>query len=77
MREYFEDFIDRIDTPQLEQLSVTFFIDPIFDIPRLRDFIGRTEKLKLFNQASMEFTKREIKIALGSPINYVRVGNQM
>ena len=65
--EYFEDFVARIDTPHLTWLSITFFMDLIFDIPRLRNFIDHTEGLKLFNQAAIGFSGRMIDIVFGSP----------
>jgi len=65
--EYFEDFVARIDTPGLTHLIIAFFMDLIFDIPRLRNFIDRTEGLKPFNQAAIEFSGRMINIVLGSP----------
>jgi len=65
--EYFEDFVARIDTPQLEQLTMTFFMDPTIDIPRLRDFIGLIERLKPFNHARLEVSRWAIKIKFGSP----------
>jgi hypothetical protein len=37
--EYFEDFVAQIDTPLLNKLHVTFFVDLIFEIPRLRQFM--------------------------------------
>ena len=60
--EYFEDFVARIDTPRLSWLRTTFFMDLIFDIPRLRNFIDRTEGLKLPNQARIEFSGQTIEI---------------
>jgi hypothetical protein len=53
--EYFEDFVTQIDTPLLHELNVTFFMDLIFEIPRLRHFIGRSERLEPFARAVMEF----------------------
>jgi hypothetical protein len=44
-----------------------FFMDLIFDIPQLRDFIGHTEGLKPFNQAAIEFSSWMINIAFDSP----------
>ena len=61
--EYFEDFVARIDTPILKELEITFFMDLIFDIPRLRHFIDRTERLEPLDQAVMEFHDREIWIS--------------
>ena len=65
--EYFEDFIARIDTPRLYKLSIEFFMDIIFDIPRLRDFVCCTEWLKSPRQAIVSFSRPAIKIQLESP----------
>ena len=59
--EYFEDFIARIEGPHLSFLAITFFMDLIFDIPRLHTLITRTLTGRV-NQASMEFTSQEIQI---------------
>ena len=66
--EYFEDFVARIDTPRLTHLNISFFMDLIFDIPRLRNFVDHTEGLKPFNQAVIQFSGRSIKIVFGSPL---------
>jgi len=68
--EYFEDFVAQIDTPILNRLLVAFFLDLIFDIPQFHDFIDRTNRLKSFNQADIEFYHRKIKIVLGSPTRF-------
>ena len=76
--EYFEDFVARIDTPRLTWLRTTFFMDLIFDIPRLRNFIDQTEGLKPFNQAAIEFDGWMIKIVFGAGSSpQFEVGNQM
>jgi hypothetical protein len=64
--EYFEDFVAQIDTPILDNLEVTFFMDLIFEIPRLRHFIGRAERLQPSDQARMMFYDREVQISVGS-----------
>jgi hypothetical protein len=64
--EYFEDFISRIDTPLLDELNITFFMDLIFEIPRLRHFISRSERLEPLDQAVMEFDDQAIWIRIGS-----------
>jgi len=68
--EYFEDFVARIDTPLLSELSATFFLDLIFDIPRLHDFINRTETLGPSTQAEMVFSGLLIRMTLGSPTRF-------
>jgi len=65
--EYFEDFVARIDTPRLTTLNVTFFMDLIFDIPQLRNFINRTGGIKPFNGAAIQFSDRAIRIVFGPP----------
>jgi hypothetical protein len=64
--EYFEDFVARIDTPLLDELNITFFMDLIFEIPGLRHFVGRAESLQPLNQAVMVFDDRDIVISVGS-----------
>jgi hypothetical protein len=61
--EYFEDFIPRINTPQLISLTVTFFMDLIFEMPRLHDFMNRAKRP---NQAIMVFTTRTTKVMFES-----------
>ena len=68
--EYFEDFVARIDTPRLSWLNTTFFMDLIFDIPRLRNLIDRTEDLKPFNQASIDIFDLMINIAFGPQFRF-------
>ena len=63
--EYFEDFVSRIDTPVLNQLIISFFMDLIFDIPQICDFIDRTATLGPFSQAVTEFSGRAVKVVFG------------
>jgi F-box-like len=65
--EYFEDFVAHIGTPLLNQFDVTFFMDLIFDIPRLRHFISRTDRLEPFDQATMLYNDQGICITVGIP----------
>jgi hypothetical protein len=62
--EYFEDFVARIDTPRLIWLNVSFFMDFIFDIPRLRNSIGYMEGLEPFNEAMIVFSKHTVEVVL-------------
>ena len=43
--EYLEDLVTGIDTPQLDEMQITFFNQIDFDTPRLAQFINRTPKL--------------------------------
>ena len=43
--EYLEDLVTCIDTPQLDELYITFFNQIDFNTPRLTQFINRTPKL--------------------------------
>ena len=47
---YFEDIVDRIDAPLLQRLSVKFYNQPIFNTPRLAQFISRAPKFKTCNE---------------------------
>ena len=55
--EYLEDIVDKIDLPLLDSLTITFFHEPIFDTPRLAQFISRIPKLKTFNKAKLRLGK--------------------
>ena len=65
--EYFEDFVARIDAPRLAGLVITFFMDLVFDIPQLRNFIGRTGGLRPFHRAAIRFSRRMIEVPLELP----------
>ncbi|KAH9992509.1 hypothetical protein BJV74DRAFT_398780 [Russula compacta] len=68
---YSEDFVSRIDTPQLYYLDTSLFMEHIFDLfdtPRLLSFITRAERLQSLNRAELTFSPWNAKIALGLPI---------
>ena len=52
--EYLEDLVTCIDTPQLDDMQITFFNQIDFDTPRLAQFINRTPKLEK-RDATVEF----------------------
>jgi hypothetical protein len=66
--EYLEDFIARTDTPLLISLRITLFLDLVFDIPRLHEFIDRAEGLKPLNQAEVRLYPSVIRVVLRSPV---------
>jgi F-box associated protein len=43
---YLENFIARIDAPNIEQFGITLFDQPTFELPQLAEFIGRTERME-------------------------------
>ena len=52
---YLEEIVSRIDTPQLESFTITFFDHLVLDTPHLRHFIGRTQTFTALNQADIIF----------------------
>jgi hypothetical protein len=54
--EYLEDLVSQIDALLLETTRIFFFNQPIFDIPRLRHFIGRIETFKSAHRANVIFS---------------------
>ncbi|KAI0285558.1 hypothetical protein BC826DRAFT_1122765 [Russula brevipes] len=61
---YLEDFVARIDTPVLSQLYISMELvrllrHHVFDIPRLRQFIGRTRGLEPSKAARVCFESNE------------------
>ena len=49
--EYLEDLVARIDTPLLDYIWITFFHQPVFNIPQLAHFMRRTTRLEAPNEA--------------------------
>jgi hypothetical protein len=66
--EYFEDFLARTHIPLLKWLSMSFFMDLIFDIPNLRSLIVQAEGLRPLSPAWVIFDSTTIAIFVGLPI---------
>ena len=62
--EYLEDFLARVDAPQVYQLSITFFNDIDFNTSELIQFIGRTPTLGVYDVVSLIFNDREAIVRL-------------
>jgi hypothetical protein len=62
--EYFEEFVARIDAPQLNWLSTTFFDGIDFDTPEFKQFIGRTPALGTCDEARLIFHSRRVSLRL-------------
>ena len=71
--EYLEDFLARIDAPQVCIFSITFFNDIHFDTPELTQFISRTPTFGVYNEAHLSFDARQAVVTLKrgpKPSNY-------
>ena len=62
--EYLEEFVARIDAPQVYKLSITYFNDIDFDTPELTQFISRTPTLGVYDEAWLIFDGRQALIRL-------------
>jgi len=62
-REYLEGIVSRIDAP-LDSIAVTIFDELIFDIPLVRDFIGRTKILNAPHRVDTSFSISNAGISL-------------
>ena len=62
--EYLEEFVTRIDTPQLDQMHITFFNQIDFYCPRLAQFIICTPTLRALDEAHMIFTDNTASVEL-------------
>lgn len=60
--EYLEDILVRFDAPLLNNLTLRFFSQPIFDIPQLLQFVHRTEKFKTLTDAEVHFDHGEVRV---------------
>ena len=61
--EYLDDFVARIDAPRVDDLSITFFNDIVFDAPQFTKFINRTPTLKAPENASVIFEDRAASVS--------------
>jgi hypothetical protein len=64
MTDYSEDLLARIDTPVLNNFSMSFFLDPVFNFPHLKHFIGHATCLKPPKAASVLFDPCLIRVTL-------------
>lgn len=60
--EYLEYLVARLDAPFLQNFSIEFFDRASFDIPKLAQFIGRTEGLRSPRKTTIELTVSDIAI---------------
>jgi hypothetical protein len=68
--EYSEDLVARIDTPALNQLDVTFFSNPLFDVRHLKQFMDRANGLKPSKAAEMQISLRSIYLRSHQPYGF-------
>ena len=62
--EYLEQLVARIDAPQARWLSITFFNDIHYDTPEFTQFISRTPKLGVYDEASIIFNDYDTIVRL-------------
>ena len=66
IKEYLEDLIAQIDTPQLDYFRISYFNQLDFHIPQLSKFVGRTQNLSLarFKRARVDFGINNLDVGL-------------
>ena len=66
VKEYLEDLVDQIDTPQLDHLSISCFNQLDFQVPRLSEFLARAHNLYMarFTCARVEFDVSNVHVRL-------------
>ena len=62
--EYLEGLVTLIDTPQLEEMDITFFHQINFDCPQLAQFITRSPILRPRDEAHVQFNDYFASVAL-------------
>ena len=65
--EYLEDFVAYIDAPRLNELSITFFNDLVFDTPQFMQFISRTPMLSPLENVHINFWDEAAYVNFLSP----------
>ena len=73
--EYLEELVTCIDTPQLDQLHITFFNQIDFHCPRLARFICYTQALTALDEGRVHFDNRTASIRLRSPTSKISSGD--
>jgi hypothetical protein len=64
VNEYLEEFLARIDAPQLYRLSTTFINNIDFKAPELGQFISRTPTLGVYDEAHLIFYSRHVQVQI-------------
>ena len=64
VKEYLEDLIAQIDTPQLSHFRILYFNRLDFRVPRLSEFFGRTPNLSRFKRARIHFDVNYVYVRL-------------
>jgi hypothetical protein len=67
--DYLEDFVARINAPELCDIEISFFYQPLFDATQLSQFIGRIAGLDVFDQAYTTFYHGAISIRLENTLH--------
>jgi hypothetical protein len=70
--EYLDDLVVRIDAPRVNDLSITYFNDIIFDAPQFIQFIGRTLTSRALEIAHVVFRDRAASVNFLSQTNEKR-----
>jgi hypothetical protein len=72
--EYLEDLVTRIDTPQLNEMHITFFNQINFECPRLAQFINCTPTLRARDEAHLQFDDWRTSVALLARSRTLEIG---
>ena len=72
--EYLEEFVTRIDAPQLNEMHITFFNQIVFYCPRLAQFINCTPTLRALDEAHVEFNDSTASVALRCRTSKINFG---
>jgi hypothetical protein len=68
--EYSEDFVNRIDTPQLNTFNITLHNQINFDCSRLAQFINRTPRLMALDEVHVQLTSIRLRYRNSLPGYY-------
>ena len=67
--DYIEDFVARINAPLLDCLNIGFFHQPTFDTPQLVQFVSRTPRLEIQDEARVTFFNVGVEITFRSAVD--------
>jgi len=74
MSEYLEDLAARIDAPMLHSLKITLLNQLIFDTSNISEFISRTPKFKVLDEARVAFDDWEVSVTFPRTVERLHLG---
>ncbi len=74
---YLDTFLARVDTPCIEQIDITFFNQPTFDVSQIGRFVNRIDGLNSYGRANILTSNNAISVCVRRPGTFTRLAVQV